>query len=460
MSDSKDETGSEPTDVPVGADAERNDASVEGTADADGVAGEVDLEALAEQEGDAEEDGLDLSDLDAYGVEGVVSRLRGGSDEPAPVLPPSRPPRSPLISIVVVALGAALLVSMFADFRYWIRSDEPVELGHASTLLQDGRTLDAYENQYVALEGTPDVQNAARLTTKERFIGYLRVTEGEGGLFAAVPRSKDEPVNNNFEGRYVGRLRALPQDRAYEWLREFYATQRVTRDVELDADAALGALGSDRLPTADGGTEAAGARSTLRLVFDGPDARLQLGKTSFPSAEAAEQAVAALGVPYLVQDETNSFYRFVARIPEAERARAHQALNAGLTGVDDSTDPKVGAFVLGLPTSYGAPAGQVALDGETIVFPYGDNTTTPGYETREGTLVELDAPESMRLPVQRLRSLRLETVIEVDPDGYVVAVGETPADSRLLGIAWLLVLGLTLVNLLSLAMWWRARAAG
>ncbi|MCA9650274.1 MAG: hypothetical protein H6712_14825 [Myxococcales bacterium] len=449
MSDTKDETGSEPTQEPATPEAAGPDA--------EGATPEVDLEALAEEEGDAEEDGLDLSDLDAYGVEGVVARLSSEGDEPS--MPRARPARSPVVSLVVLVAGSLLLVSMFADFRYWTRSSEPVELGHASTLLQDGRTLDAYENQYVALEGTPDVQNAARLTTKERYIGYLRVTEGEGGLFAKVPRTKDQPVQNNFEGRYVGRLRRLRDDRAYEWLREFYATQQITREVELDPKAALPALGSERLPAADGSTVPAGEGSILRLVFDGPDARLQLGRSSFPTPEAAEQAVAALGVPYLRLPDNASFHRFVARIPEAERAKAHQALNAGLEGVEGSTDPKVGAFVLALPMSYGVPAALVTVDGDDIVFPYGDNTTTPGYDVKDGRLVEREAGDELRMPVAQLRSLRLERPIEVDPDGFVVSVDEVPGDSLMWGVLWLLLMGLMLVNVVSLVVWWRNRSA-
>src|SRR5690349_8300836 len=139
--------------------------------------GEVDLEALAAEDDDpapaglgatpsavgasatraaADEAALDLSDLDRDGVDGVVARL-GRSDaaaeaEDAAVLRKPRRPRSPFVSILVVAFGAYLLASMWGDFRYWLRPSTPVELGHASTLLQDGRTLDPYVDQYVALE--------------------------------------------------------------------------------------------------------------------------------------------------------------------------------------------------------------------------------------------------------------------------------------------------------------------
>lgn len=437
--------------------------------------GEVDLEALAAEDdlapsaaatqaatkAEADEAALDMSDLDAVGVDGVVARLSrpdaAAEAEDAAVLRKPRRPRSPFVSVLVVAFGAYLLVTMFADFRYWLRSSTPVELGPASSLLQGGRTLDPYADQYVALEGTPDVQHATRLATKEQYVGYLRVTEGEGGLFAAVPRPKDQEVTNNFEGRYVGRLRRLRDDRAYEWLAEFYANERITTTVDLDAKGVLAALGSDALPTADGKTITVGPRDELRLVFEGPDARVQLGRNSFADADAAARAVAALGHPYVALEPTSSFYRFVARIPPAERSKAHQALNAGLPNVADNNDPKVGAFVLDLPASYGAAPGSVTVDGDALVFPYGSNTTSLGYDVVDGRLVERRPSAQVRLPLDQLASVRLERVITVDPDGFVVAVGEDPSSQLQAGILWLLVLAIAGANAASLVVWWRRR---
>lgn len=428
--------------------------------------GEVDLAELAAQPdgGDDEEDGLDLSDLDQLGVDGVVARLRsddGGEDEEAMLAKVRQgPTRSPLISMLVVAFGTYLLISMFGDFRYWTRSTEPVELGHASTLLQDGRNLDAYDNQYVVIEGTPDVQNAARLTTKDQYIGYLRVTEGEGGLFAAVPRPKDQPVTNNFEGRYTGRLRRLEDDRAFEWLRQFYAHEQVTRTIDLDVAALPAALGGGALPKADGESIETAADDTIRLGFAGPDARVQLGKQSYASAEAAEQAVAALGYPYIAQPPTTVFYRFVARIPRTERDAAQAKLAAALPAEQTTRpDPKVGAFVLGMPMSYSTLAGEVSVEGDTVVFPYGNNTTTPGYDVADGRLVERSAGEAISFPTAQLHSARIERTIEVDPQGFVVAVGETPGTQWVSALLWAVALGITLLNVFLMVSWWRQRQA-
>lgn len=462
MSEIDDDEPQGPAD-PTGDGRSSEPTGRDGRDGRDGPDGEVDLEAIAAQEGDPEEDGLDMSDLDALGVEGVVARLRGADADVDVELPGrARPRRSPVVSVLVVAFGAYLLVTMFGDFRYWLRASEPVELGHASSLLQDGRTLDAYDDQYVALEGTPDVQHAARLTTKERFIGYLRVTEGGGGLFAAVPRPKDQPATNNFEGRYIGRLRRLRDDRAYQWLAEFYANEQITVDVELDPAGVPAALGSGSLPRSGGGTVSVGSREPLRLVFEGPDARVQLGNRSFDDAAAAEQAVASLGYPYIRLEPTVTFHRFVVRIPPAERASAQAKLNAGIEGAEGSTDPKVGAFVLGLPASYGALAGEITVEGEALRFPYGDNTTSPGYDVqgdRPLRLVERARAERVSRPIAELTSVRLERVIEVDPAGFVVAVGEPPSSAWMMGVLWLLALVITGANVVSLVLWRRQAQA-
>jgi hypothetical protein len=476
VSNERDDAGSGPDErstKPSDAEGEGHEGAKQTASGAEGegqgpAVAEVDLEALAAEDGDAEPDeaALDMSELDAVGVDGVVARLRrpnaptdAGEEaaEDAAVLRKPRRHRSPFVSVLVVGFGAYLLITMLADFRYWLRASEPVELGHASSLLQDGRTLDPYEDQYVALEGTPDVQHATRLTTKERFVGYLRVTEGEGGLFAAVPRPKDQEVTNNFEGRYVGRLRRLRDDRAFEWLADFYATERVTTSVDLDPKGMVAALGSDRLPTAEGGSVEVGTRDELWLTVEGPDARVQLGRSSFADAAAAERAVAALGHPYVQLDPTPTFFRFVVRLPAGERAAAQKTLNAGVPGAEDSSDPKVGAFVLGLSASYGATTGDVAVAGDALVLPYGNNTTSPGYDVKDGRLVERAPSEQLRLPLDQLSSARLDRAIAVDPDGFVVAVGEDPSSQLQAGILWLLVLAITAANTASLVLWWRRR---
>ena len=119
-----------------------------------------------------------------------------------------RPRRSPIIDVAVIGLGGYLLFWMFGDVRYFMQGSEPRDLGDAAALVEKGLAGENLAEQYVVLRGTPDVQHAARMKIKDRTIGFLRLVEGGGGLFAAVPRD-GEAAPNQFEGRFEGRMRRL-----------------------------------------------------------------------------------------------------------------------------------------------------------------------------------------------------------------------------------------------------------
>ena len=424
---------------------------------------------------DAEEDALDLSDLERLDRAGDF-RLRddaadtdtdmdphgAAADDVAAARPRRR--RSPLLSIFVIAFAAYLLVSMWPDFRYWTRSSEPIDLGQAASFVQDGRVPQGHHDTYVVLEGTPDVQHAARLSTNEGYVGYLRVTEGGGQLFAAIPRGPDEAVTNNFEGRYTGRMRRLGTDRAFPWLEQFFDSEGITRSIDAEPKQLVLALQQEgdtfRIETLEGPVPLA-HDDRIRLVTQRKEARVQLGKTTFPEAAAAEERVAELGYPYAVAGGSDTFHGFVVRIPEGERASAHERLVAGLELPAVSSDPKIGAAVLPMTATFTVPAAELQLEADrrTLVFPYGDNTTVPGYQVVDGRLaaVQLDEQGAMRIDLDELTAVRLEQPIRLDPDGYVIVVGADPSSARTLGILWLVALGIGLVNVASLLLWVRRR---
>lgn len=446
-------------------DTEDQDRVEEGSDDS-----AVDLEAvLGGDDDDAAEAALDLSDLDELGVDGLVAQLRGGDADPtqdaddvaaAGIGTSARPPRSPIISAIVLSVAAYLLISMFADFRYWLRSDEPVDLGEASSLVERGALSSGdYHDTYVVLRGTPDVQHAARLTTKANYVGYLRITEGSGGLFAALPRSKEDKTYNTFEGRYQGRMTRLGSDRAFPWLEQFFGNEKLTEPVDQSIEAWFSALAQ-----AGGGAVSIGeveiaADEQIRLVSDTPDVRLQLGRSSF-TAKGAEQAVAALGYAWLAQEPTDTFYRYVARIPEAERESARALLEEDATGESaNPADPAIGVVALPLRLTYVASVGSVeALDG-ALRFPIGDNTTARGYDAAAGKLIERATEGAIEIASSSLRAIRYERPIVVDPDGYIIEVGADPASERMAGILWLVVFGIASVNVFSILLWLRRRAA-
>ena len=460
MSDSKPE---ERSDSPAGADAEHEDRVHVDDLEAalSNEAGEDD----AEHEDDAF-DGLDPAVVARLGLDRGAAEPEldlGEEDLPAP----RRRGRSPLVSLFVLAFAAYLLVAMFGDFRYWLRGDEPEDLGQAADLVESGGLVADLHDRYVVLEGTPDVKNAAVGATKSNLVGYLRITEGKGRLFAAIPRDKDQTITNNFEGRFVGRMRKLSEDRAYPWLKQFYATEVVTVPIDVEVASLSSAIAA---PAADGAIEVQtengpatlSADQELRLVVRQPDARVQLGVESFPTPEAADAAVAALGRPWVRLAPTKTFHRYAVRVPEGEHGNVQSELLAGLPEGerDPGADPRRGALVLPRTATYVAAIGDLARSGDTLVFPYGTNTTSPGYEEEEGRLVERKLQGGMlHIPLGELQAARAEQRIGVDPEGFLVAVGEPPSSERLTGILWLVVLGIAMANVASLWVWWRRRAA-
>ncbi|MBK8719269.1 MAG: hypothetical protein IPN32_31835 [Deltaproteobacteria bacterium] len=231
--------------------------------------------ATAPTAGEDDEDALDLRDLDVHGVEGVVARLRRDGDaDPTPVAPPKRrirAGRSPLLSIVVTVFGCWLLTTMFADFRYWLQSSEPRDLGDAGELAKNGRMPDGLHDTYARISGTPDVRHAARMTTSKNYVGYLRINEGGGSLFAAVPRSKDEPIRDEFESTFIGRMKQLDRDPGTAWLEQYLRDENIVRTIDAEPAALWKALegGSDHIDTVEGARKL-GAGERIRLVVHPP----------------------------------------------------------------------------------------------------------------------------------------------------------------------------------------------
>jgi hypothetical protein len=302
------------------------------------------------------------------------------------------------------------------------------------------------------------------MTTNKGYIGYLRISEGGGQLFAAVPRGKEEKVANTFEGRYQGRMLRLGSGRGYPWLEQFFDAEGVTRSIDTTAQQLIEALQSAgdtiTVDTAEGPV-ALGPKDRVRLVAARPEARVQLGVSTFRRAEDAEARLEALGYPYAKPEGVTpkTFHSFVVRIPAAEREAARARLLEGTDAPAASSDPKVGAAVLPMTSTFTVPAAQLQLDRGSLSFPYGDNTTTAGYDVRDGELVErkLGEDDFMSLTADELSAVRLEMPIELDPNGYLIVVGADPSTARTSGILWLVVFGIALVNVASLLLWWRRR---
>jgi hypothetical protein len=190
---------------------------------------------------------------------------------------------------------------------------------------------------------------------------------------------------------------------------------------------------------------------------------VQLGRTSFPSRAAAEAAVQALGFPYYFPEDQSSaaFYTVFARIPEAQRAATQASLvQAGVPAASDKPDPRVGALVVPFTTTYLVPAGALKKDGGQISLAYGDNTTSPGFVLEGDKLVPRPLKDG-RLTVDpaQLRAVGVVQQVRVDPNGFIVLVGETPRDQWPALALWVVVLGVVGWNIAGLALLWRRKRA-
>lgn len=377
--------------------------------------------------------------------------------------PPRRRRRSPLVAGLVVMFGTYLLVSMWPDFRHWLRSTDAVEdLGHARDLIVDGKFVRDFDNAYVEVEATVDLQHAAKLTTAKGEARYLRLPEGGMSLFAQIPQVEGERADT-VPDRFRGRMRRHGDTSSFVWARKFFENEAIvqTIDVTLDSaatgqrndagDVVLSVVDEDRTVTL-------GERDELRLVVPATTAVVQLGKTTWPDAASAREAMVALAVPFIqAERQTVHAHVFVAAIPIADRQAAQARLQAGREIPADNADPKVGATVLSRTNTYAGTADTIEWldDGWRVPLGYAH----PGYEVRGETLVPRPV-ENDRITVRRdqVTAARVDQTLELDEDGYLIIVGEDPASQRLTAILFFVVCGIMAANLASLVLWARSRS--
>lgn len=408
------------------------------------------------------EDALDLSDLDRYGVDGVVARLH---DDPLPGEPEApvrvRRGRSAVLSVIITLIGVYLLVDSFPDFRYWLRSRTPEPLGEVAELVQHGAMPEGLHDRYVTLHGTPDVRNAARMTLEDRYVGYVRLVEGGGSLFAAVPRAKDEKVKDEFEGTFTGRMKRLRRDPAYPWLEQYVVDNPITRTIDAEVAALWTAItevdGPMTIATAEG-PMVLEPNDRVRVVVRSPDARVQIGTDSVRKPEDAEARVKALGLPYAyLGSRAGYFHSFVVRVPEADRDSVLAKLQEGLEDPSKGTDPKRGAAVLPGSAALTVRPDEIALVGDEVQLPLQGGTL---YDV-EGDRLVPRAAQAGRVAIPRawVQTVRIERPIALDPNGYVVMVDDTPDKHWRVGLLWIVVVTLVGLNVANLWTHVRRRAA-
>ena len=427
---------------------------------------------------DAEESGLDLGDMEPFdGADPVAD----GDMEDFDARPGRASRRNPYVSAVVVVLSTLVMAWMWPDVRFFLRSRTPEDLGRVQDVFVDGEFTRNLDNRYVVIEGTPDVQHAAKVQTTEGASGYLRLRAAGGSMFAQVPR-EEERAADRFAGRFEGRIRRLDRTANWEWVQQFFDGERIQQTLDLDTEDLVRAIGEGRQQIQ--GLDEEGAPSAkislqegelLRVVVRTGEVRVQMGRSTWGSAAAARSALEALAVPFVRLDDEEAFapkddgdprakmrvplYRtFLVRVPGSLEAanKLVANLNAGAGVEPDRPDPKIGAVALPHSSTYSVDPKTLAAQGDQLSFAYDDNVTSPGYDLVGGKLVERGLDEGrLSVRVADLSAVRVERQIQVDPSGYVVLVGQTPGQYA----KWAGMFGLVgLVMVLNLvAIWVRAR---
>lgn len=403
-----------------------------------------------------QDDGIDLDALDEDGgMEAVLAKYRADSAKQA-----RKPARPAWVSALVVVLGSALSVAMWADFRFWL-SFERVELGQAEEL--DAAALDAHNNEFVHLRGTPDVSHVIPVPLLDgRKLSLTRLNGGTEELFV-LGQSPLSEGGGSFIDEFEGRLRKAVELDSYDALRRVYEQEGVTRTLDLSVEALEDALASvgGVVQTIDGQSVSLESDDRVVLVLRPDMVMLQLGRKSWKNSTAAKAAVESLHVPYLPMADTKSvhddpeavlpntraFYKYLVALPKDRVEEAESKLNTGID-LGDESDPAIGALILPQISTYTTSFGDLEAAEAGITFDYADNAATLGADVKGTTLVPRRLENGqLSLPWSELGAIRLERPVTLGPNASVLLSGRSPKEKTPIGVSFLVVFLIVLVNL-------------
>jgi hypothetical protein len=418
---------------------------------------------------DTDDDDLDdLDNLDGDGFDRAVADAKGRVGAPAGPDPDlgERPytreeaglstrvgwGRSPIISAAVIVVGLFLLSATWSDFRYFLRSlqSEPRNLGHVGDIYVDGEFTERFDDEWVVLEGNPDVQHAARMPSGDGWIGFMRLVEGDASMFVAIPR-ETEDATNEFPGRFQGRMRRLDDAPQWEKLQTFFNAEQILDIVNLAPASVLAAVaaGGGPVELVEGGTVDLSATEKLRLVVTQPNALAQLGRTTWPTRPEAEQAIAALGRPWAFVEKRDTTWVFAVEVGADASVDVFQQLTRTLNGGQDlaDPDPKVGGLVMPRRATYLVEFGDLQVEGPALSFTYADNSAETGWRREGDKLVPVELVGGrLAVPSAAIEATRVERSLKADPDGYLLLVDHMPIDTWPSALMFGAVLGVVLLN--------------
>ncbi|WP_106395741.1 hypothetical protein [Enhygromyxa salina] len=445
-------------------DPERGDAKAP---DQDGA--KVDTE----NSDDGDTDDAELDDLDGEGFDRAVADARDRVLSPGEDLDPDlgeRPytaeeaglrskagwGRSPIISAAVIVVGLFLLIATWSDFRYFLRSaqSEPRDLGTVSEIYQDGEFSERFDNEWVVLEGDPDVQHAARMQGRDGWIGFLRLIEADASLFVSIPRATQN-TNNEFPGRFEGRMRRISEVPQWDKLQTFFNAEEITDIIDLDPASVASALGSGarKVALVDGGELELAPDDKLRVVVAQSSAMVQLGRTTWPTRAQADEIMKVLGKPWAFVEKRDTVWVYTVALGADASLELFQELTRALNNGEDlaSADPKVGGLVLPRRATYLVDFGDLSVDGAgdsaELSFTYGSNTAGTGWKVEGDALVPVPLDGGrLAVPSAAIEAVRVERSLVADPKGYLLMVDQHPKDVWPSAVMFGAVFGVVLLN--------------
>jgi hypothetical protein len=370
--------------------------------------------------------------------------------------------RSPIVAVAVIVVGLFLLTATWSDFRYFLRGlqSEPRSLGHVTDIYQDGEFTERFDDEWVVLEGQPDVQHAARMPSREGWIGFMRLIGADASMLVAVPRAT-EKATNEFPGRFEGRMRRLSKVPQWERLQTFFDAEEITDVVDLTPSSLVAAVQTGSEVEAAGGTALSlEPADKLRVIVRQSTAMVQLGRTTWPTREAAEQIMGAFGRPWTFVEKRDTVWVFALEIGVDAKVELFQQLTNELNGGETlaSADPKIGGLVLPRRATYLVEFGDLQVKGDELSLVYGDNTAGAGWRVEGSELVPIELEGGrLSVPIAAIEDVRLERSLVANPDGYLLLVDQRPTDVWPSAVMFVAVFGVVGLNGWTLYTVWRRR---
>lgn len=373
-------------------------------------------------------------------------------------------------AVVLFALG--MMYSMLDDVRYWFQDDSAPQALEMVDVLDQGGSLAPWQDQYVALSGTPDALTAVKVslgnedkvTQKLRF---FRLLEAGNRVFVQTDLQLDADSDSDFAlggvqtkklpGRFVGRVHRLGEVSFYSSLRDHYNALARPEIFKLDRaswpELSGKNLGLELSAQSTRDIKAPARRLQLadsdkfEVLVLPSELEVQLGTKTWPSEASAIERVKSLGLPFVhlpykalplagsknpervVQGvNKQQMHRFVLRPQGRSAKEIKAALQEGLEIPVDNARLEVGAGVHGRRHLYTVAIDKLQVQGEQLHFDPQSKVVSPGYELVDGQLQERSwGAQGLSIPLQEVAELRVRRPVMATENSMIVLTDSPPS---------------------------------